>query len=293
MNGIRSAGSQTALRCITAALATLVVISAYGGTDKNVPNVGEVNYSPNVGQQVPRQVYWGDTHLHTANSGDAFGLGATLGPEEAFRFARGETVTSSSGQPARLARPLDFLVVADHAEGLGTMRELYQGNETLMAYPELTRWRDMMHEGGESSRNAVNEVIRAVADGTLPEGLKDPKVVGPITRSVWTEYTETAERYNEPGRFTTLIGDEWSSVPGGNNLHRVVVFRDGKDRVDQVLPFSAFQSENPADLWGVARPVPAHDRRPRARHPAQRQPVQRPHVLDAGFRRPAAESRVS
>jgi hypothetical protein len=195
-------------------------------------------------------VYWGDTHLHTANSGDAFGLGATLGPEDAFRFARGETVTSSSGQPARLARPLDFLVVADHAEGLGTMRELYRGNETLIAYPQLKRWRDMMLEGGESSRNAINEVIRALADGTLPEALKDPKVVGPIIRSVWTAYTETAERYNEPGRFTALIGYEWTSVPGGNNLHRVVVFRDGKDRVDQVLPFSALQSDNPADLWG-------------------------------------------
>ncbi len=249
MNYARSSGSQTALRCVAATLFSLVVIPAYGDTAENVPTVSRADYSPNVGQQVPRQVYWGDTHLHTANSGDAFGLGATLGPEEAFRFARGETVTSSTGQPARLARPLDFLVVADHAEGLGTMRELYRGNETLLAYPVLKRWRDMMQEGGKSARTAVNELIRAVADGTLPEGLKDPKIVGPIIRSVWTEYTKTAERYNEPGRFTALLGYEWTSVPGGNNLHRVVVFRDGKDRVDQVLPFSAFQSENPADLW--------------------------------------------
>jgi len=246
----RSGGSQTALRWITAAVAALIVISAYGSTGENVPNDHEFNYSPYVGQQVPRQVYWGDTHLHTANSGDAFGLGARLGPEEAYRFARGETVTSSTGLPARLARPLDFLVVADHAEGLGTMRELYRGNETLNAFPVLQRWQGMMQEGGARARVAVNELIRAVADGTLPEGLTDPKIVGPIIRSVWTEYTETAERYNEPGRFTALLGYEWTSVPGGNNLHRVVVFRDGKDRVDQVLPFSAFQSENPADLWG-------------------------------------------
>ncbi len=103
MNCGRSAGSQTTCcmprcitRCATAALVTLFVISAYAGTGENVATDSGVNYSPNVGRQVPRQVYWGDTHLHTANSGDAFGLGATLGPEEAFRFARGETVTSSS-----------------------------------------------------------------------------------------------------------------------------------------------------------------------------------------------------
>ena len=244
-----STGSLTFLRCIAAGLLTLIGISAYGATDEKLPGASGI-YSPTIGQQLPRQVYWGDTHLHTANSGDAFGLGATLGPEEAFRFARGETVTSSTGQPARLARPLDFLVVADHAEGLGTMREVYRGNETLMVYPILKRWRDMMQEGGQSARIAVNELIRAVADGTLPDALTDPKIVGPIIRSVWTEYTKTAERYNEPGRFTALLGYEWSSVPGGNNLHRVVVFRDGKDRVDQMLPFSSFQSENPADLWG-------------------------------------------
>jgi hypothetical protein len=87
------------------------------------------------------------------------------------------------------------------------------------------------------------------AQGTLPPPVKDPKIVGPIMKSVWQQYTATADKYNEPGRFTAMIGYEWTSVPGGNNLHRNVLFRDGKASADQVLPFSSWQSENPEKLW--------------------------------------------
>lgn len=197
----------------------------------------------------PRTLLWGDTHLHTSNSGDAFGSGTRMGPEEAYRFARGEAVEPVKGQAVKLDRPLDFLVVADHAEGLGTMRELFQGNEAFLADPDAKRWYTMMHDGPEQARKAVAEVIRALGAGTLPKNLTDPAVAVPVIRSVWQDYTSTAERYNEPGRFTALIGFEWTSVPGGNNLHRVVMFRDGKERVDQVLPFSALQSEDPEKLW--------------------------------------------
>ena len=200
-------------------------------------------YSPYAGRNYPTRVLWGDTHLHTANSLDAAVFGNTLGPEEAYRFARGEEVVSSTGQRVKLSRPLDFLVVADHAEGLGATIELRKGNPVLMTDPTLKRWHDMMaaDKGGE----AAIELIRSIGTGTTPKKLFDPH----LTRSVWQTYTTTAERYNEPGRFTALIGYEWTSNNGGNNLHRVVIFRDGKDKADQIVPFSALDSEDPAMLW--------------------------------------------
>jgi len=95
----------------------------------------------------------------------------------------------------------------------------------------------------------MRELVSAQANNKLPPPVKDPKVVGPIMKSVWQQYTATAEKFNEPGRFTAMIGYEWTSVPGGNNLHRNIMFRDGKDKADQILPFSAWQSEDPEKLW--------------------------------------------
>lgn len=213
------------------------------------PSEAARRYSPHAGSGVRTQVYFGDTHLHTSNSGDAFLAGDRLGPEQAYRFARGEEVISSTGLPVRLARPLDFLVIADHAEGLGLMQEVYQGNPAFRGEATLARWAQMMRGGRASSAQAANEVVAAQANGTLPAVVKDPAVVGPLMRSTWTDSTALAERYNSPGRFTALIGYEWTSVPGGNNLHRNVIFRDGKAKADQVVPFSAWDSENPEKLW--------------------------------------------
>lgn len=94
------------------------------------------------------------------------------------------------------------------------------------------------------------EIPQAQANNTLPKPLKDPKIVGPIMKTVWQKYTETAEKFNEPGRFTALIGYEWTSVPGGNNLHRNIIWRDGKAVADKIgVPFSSWQSEDPETLW--------------------------------------------
>ena len=202
-----------------------------------------------VAEEFPNRVFWGDTHLHTANSGDAFAFGARLGPEDALRFAKGEEVVASSGMSAKLARPLDFLVIADHAEALGVMREAYEGNPALIADPTMARWAEMMRAGGDEPRRAAREIIQSVADGTLPPVISDPKLAAPIARSIWSAHTDIVERHNDPGTFTALMGYEYTSVPGGNNLHRVVVFRDGKERVETILPFSALRSENPEDLW--------------------------------------------
>jgi hypothetical protein len=207
------------------------------------------HFSPYAGKTYPTHVYFGDTHHHTANSGDAFMGGNRLTPEQAYRFARGEEVVSSSGVPVKLSRPLDFLVISDHAEGLGIMYEVYDGNPALMADPTMAKWNKAMKGTPEEQSAAANEVVSAQAQGTLPPVIKDPKVVGPLMKSVWTKYTSTAEQFNEPGRFTAMIGYEWTSVPGGNNLHRNVLFRDNKDKADQVFPFSAWNSENPEKLW--------------------------------------------
>jgi hypothetical protein len=228
----------------------------YGGElSATAPRTEEENeearksYSPYAGRAYPTRVFFGDTHNHTANSGDAFMGGARLSPELAYRFARGEEVTSSTGIPVKLSRPLDFLVVSDHAEGLGVMYQVYDANPTFMADPTLARWNQAMRGTAEEQATTQNEVTAAQAQGTLPAQLKDPKIVGPIIRDVWQQYTATAESFNEPGRFTAMIGFEWTSVPGGNNLHRNVLFRDNKDKADQIMPFSAWQSENPEKLW--------------------------------------------
>ncbi len=209
----------------------------------------DAGYSPYAGRDYPIRVFWGDTHNHTSNSGDAITGGNRLTPEQAYRFARGEEVVSSSGVLAKLSRPLDFLVVSDHAEGLGVGYELLDGNPVLMEDPTLARWNAMMKAGGKQAGQALHELVSAQGQGTLPKPITDPAIVGPIIHTVWQKYTATADRFNEPGEFTAMIGFEWTSVPGGNNLHRNVLFRDGKDRAAQVMPFSSWQSQDPEDLW--------------------------------------------
>lgn len=201
-------------------------------------------YSPYAGRSFPTRPLFGDTHLHTALSMDAAVLGNRLSPEEAFRFARGVEVTTSSGQRARLSRPLDFLMVADHAEAYGVITELKSGNPLFLADPMLKRWSDLMNAGGESAHKASLELRVALEEGKLPKVIMSPK----IARSVWEKHVATADRYNEPGKFTALIGYEWSTKANGD-LHRVIVFRDAADKAIQTLPFSALQSPNVEDLW--------------------------------------------
>jgi len=208
-----------------------------------------IAYSPYADRDYPTEVYFGDTHHHTANSGDAFMGGNRLSPEQAYRFARGEQVTSSSGVPAKLSRPMDFLVISDHAEGLGVMVEVYNGNPAFVSDPTLKRWNKAMKAGGKAAADATNEVISAQANGTLPKPITDPKVSGPVMKSVWHHYLDTADQFNDPGRFTAMIAYEWTSVPGGNNLHRNLLFRGDKTNPGKVMPFSAWQSEDPEKLW--------------------------------------------
>ncbi len=210
---------------------------------------GDIKYSPYAEKTYPTQVYFGDTHFHTANSGDAFMNGDRLGPEMAYRLARGEEVVSSTGVPVKLSRPLDFMVISDHVEGMGVMYEVYNGNPVFMDDETLVRWNKAMKEGGSAASDAMNEVIKGQAGGTLPTPLTDPKISGPVMKTVWQAYTQTAEDFNDPGVFTAMIGYEWTSVPGGNNLHRNVLYRGDKSNADQMMPYNAWLSEDPEKLW--------------------------------------------
>ena len=197
----------------------------------------------------PERVYWGDTHLHTSNSVDAFGFGNRLDPEAALRFATGEEVTSSTGIKAKLARPLDFLVVTDHSEGLGATKALYDAPRFMINDPTLLRWYDLMHQGTKGSLQATAEILDARARGTLPVALNNPAKAAERTHKVWSASIATVESYNQPGKFTAFFGFEYTLMQGGNNLHRNVIFRDGIDKVSQIDPLSDAGQIWPDALW--------------------------------------------
>ena len=126
---------------------------------------------------------------------------------------------------------------------MGLADQLHSGAPALLANPTGKRWADMYKQGGAEAFKAGFEVINSIFENK--EEIKNPQ----LTAGAWAQAYEAAERYNDPGVFTTLHGFEWTSAPEGNNLHRTVIFRDNVDRVKQVVPFSAFDSQNPADLW--------------------------------------------
>ena len=228
--------------CMTAAI--LAAVTAYAqdiGADPALANKVEKHYSPYVGRHFPQRVFWGDTHLHTSYSTDAGMAGNTVGPEDAYRFAKGETVITSTGQKAQLKRPLDFLVIADHAENLGLAPFIERDDPAVLAHPQGNKWHDMV-KGGEGY-DAFIEWVAAMNTGKNPLKSED------MMRSAWHDIIEAAERHNQPGAFTAIIGFEWTSAPGGNNLHRNVLFRNGADVAKQVLPMSLYDSEDPEDLW--------------------------------------------
>ena len=203
------------------------------------------SYSPYAGRNFPTRVFWGDTHVHTDNSLDARGFGVTLGPEEAYRFARGEEVTTSNGMRFKLSRPLDWLVVSDHSDGMGAMKEIIAGNPNLLKDPQVRNWHDAFRKGGDAAFQATMEVINAFSQGKIPEVVLDRT----FQQTVWDDYIDIAERFNEPGRFSAIIGYEWTSTEKGNNLHRNVLYRDGGERARRMVPYTTAESFNPEDLW--------------------------------------------
>jgi hypothetical protein len=203
---------------------------------------GETSYSPYAGEEIPRQLLWGDTHVHSSWSVDAGNSGNTqVTPDDAFRFARGEEVEAHNGMKVRLRRPLDFFLLSDHAEYMGVMPRLDQGDKLARSTEAGERW--YKFRKNKQYREIFKEFVFSMLDN------KDVIDNKPLQASVWQDVIANAERYNDPGVFTAFIGFEWTAIPNGNNRHRNIIFADGAERTAQVVPYSSFDSLDPEDLW--------------------------------------------
>jgi len=226
------------MRVHALALISSLVLLSHGATAESK------NYSPFVDDSYPMELLWGDTHVHTSFSMDANSMGNTrLGPSDAYRFAKGEVVTSNTGQPVRLDRPLDFLVVSDHAEYMGVLPKLRAKDPLILADPAGRKLFDSINAEDQSGGQAMLDLIESLVTN---EPLLDNAA---LKQGVWDEITRIADQHDRPGVFSALIGYEWTSMPRGDNLHRVVVYADGADKAARLTPVSAFDGDRPEDLW--------------------------------------------
>ncbi len=201
-------------------------------------------YSPFVGRAYPDQVLFGDLHFHTEISFDAGLIGTALNIHDAFRVARGEKIISNTGQPVQLIRPLDFLAITEHAEMLGLATAIRTSDPRLLADDWGSRTHSLFNSGQEGRMAAFADIIDI---GTV-QG-RDPTAGLGLDGDIWLDIVETVDEYNDPGTFTTLAGFEWTFTPQGDNLHRVVIFRDGEERTSQTRPFTFFEGSDPELLW--------------------------------------------
>jgi hypothetical protein len=240
------------------AAALMIAISTAAASDPVPPEESLVDaypkrddYSPYANRNFPTNVYWGDTHVHTGMSMDAGAFGARLEPTDAYRFARGEQITSSTGQDVKLSRPLDFLVVSDHSDNMGFFPRLISGEPSMLADPTGRRWYDMINAGGQEGVKAAVEIIQALTGNKFPPALAALPGTDAY-RSAWEQTVKAAEDYNDPGNFTAFIGYEWTSTDKGFNLHRNVIYRDDAARALMMEPYTTLPplgSPDPRELW--------------------------------------------
>ena len=207
------------------------------------PVIGGGQYSPHVAQAFPNRVYWGVAHVHTGFSFDAGMFGVTLTPDDLFRVATGGEVVVDNGVRFKQDRPLDWVAITDHAEYMGISDQIRSGDPALLANPQGKRWYEMSKTSPQEGVKAAIEAVVSMQSG------KPVFDASKLTASAWAHAAEAAEKWNHAGVFTTLHGFEWTCAPGGNNLHRTVIFRDNADSVNQIVPFSTFDSQDPAKLW--------------------------------------------
>src|SRR5262245_20795939 len=228
--------------CVQASGGHAADAGSEGITKDGVAHVTQSQFSPYAGRNFPTRVFFGDTHLHSAISVDA-GTMCRIGQEDAFRLARGEEVASTYGLRVKVSRPLDFLVISDHAEMYGLMPQLLSGDPEIINTDIGKRWYEALTSGSQDKAFATAmEIVGSLSTKEAP--IKSEKAV----RNAWQAYTALADKYNERGRFTAIIGFEYTTM-GGNNLHRNVLFRGDSSVANRTLPFSQFDSQNPEDLW--------------------------------------------
>jgi hypothetical protein len=201
------------------------------------------SYSTPVREHVSN-LYWGDLHLHTKLSADAYTMETRLTSDEAYQFARGGTVTADNGMPVRLRRPLDFLAVTDHSEYLGVFAQLAADDPTLKGWKMGEEWQTLLREG------RTTELAKAFANAIQTDAA-EYQTPGPVRSGLWASAAAVADKFNEPGLFTAFVGYEWTSMISGDNLHRVVIYKDGAEVASKRVPFSAQDSKDPEDLWSA------------------------------------------
>ena len=184
-------------------------------------------------------VYFGDLHLHTRFSNDAFAFTTERTPDDAYRYAKGEAVPHIGGQPIRLAAALDFLAVTDHASSIGVLQSLI---DPALAQPDHKVVKMVRSDDPMQRVQAYFEWTASLRGGAGDEIFENPE----LEARVWREIVTAADRHYAPGKFTTFAAYEWTSSPDGQTLHRNVIFADTEDLP---LPFSAVDSQNPEDLW--------------------------------------------
>lgn len=191
-------------------------------------------------------LYWGDTHLHSSYSPDAYLMqNRSADPDTAYRYAKGYPVIHPYHRMRiQIETPLDFLVLSDHGEFMGVIPLLLQGDERVAGTETGKRYLEWVEQGREIEMFGeliaqVNKVVPPNPDLNNPE----------INAFVWGEIMAAADRNYEPGKFTAFMGWEWSSTPQGQNLHRVVVMRGSKENGETFLPYTSLDSDQPEDLW--------------------------------------------
>ncbi|MFT4520425.1 MAG: hypothetical protein ACI9JM_002828 [Halioglobus sp.] len=206
----------------------------------------EKNYSPPLNAPEQNKLYWGDLHVHSNFSPDAFAFGnATLSSDDALSFAAGARVTASNGLDVQLRRPLDFLLVADHAEFIGVFPKLLERDADFLKTDLGSRWRAKL-DASDNLGDIVTEWVSLLQDPEYQQEL-----TASFRQDVWKEAAAAPERHNKPGVFTAFVGYEWTSMIDGNNLHRVVLFRDDAEKATKLPPYSALDSRDPEDLWNA------------------------------------------
>ncbi len=243
--------STLSVLAITALAATSVAAQESINMTGLDPVFAERPYSPYANRAFPENVYFGDTHVHTGLSGDAGGGGTRLMPRDAYRFARGEQVTSNTGQPVKLRTPFDFFMITDHSDAMGAITDILKGSPNIMADPDGKWFHEEFNAGGKRAQAAATELVRQFSQGEVSDAL-NYQPGNPAYKRVWDGIIQAAEEFNNPGVFTTFIAYEWTSLEGGNNLHRNVIFRDGIERAGQIVPYSTtppIGSRDPKELW--------------------------------------------